>query len=190
MKQLLYNLSFRNGLILGGISTLLTLVFFFINPVIQYTNFLVPLLLLTITIALVVILAIDVRKKLGGFWSFGQAFLSLFITSVCVTIISLVLNFIIIKLDPTLPQTINDAMADSMAQRLGKMGMDQTQIDNTTKMFTDGEFIAKLQPTLFNELKGLGSALAIYVIIDLIIAAFVKKNPPLFATEAGNETIE
>jgi len=190
MKQSLYNLSFRNGLIIGGISTVLTLVFFFINPVIQFTNFVVPILSVVIVIALLVILAIDIRKKLGGYWNFGQAFLSLFITSVFVIIISLLVNFIIIKLNPTLPQTINDAMADTMSQRLEKMGVDQTQIDATTKMFTDGEFIAKLQPTLFNELKSLGGALVFYAIIDLIIAACIKKTPPLFATEAGNETIE
>jgi glucan phosphoethanolaminetransferase (alkaline phosphatase superfamily) len=190
MKQSLYNLSFKNGLIIGGISTILTLVFFFINPVLQFTNFVVPILSAVIIIALIVILAIDTRKKLGGYWNFGQAFLSLFIISVCIVVISLLVNFIILKLNPTLPQTINDAMADSTAQRLEKLGMDQDQIDKTTKMFTDGEFIAKLQPTLLNELKSFGGALVFYVIIDLIIAACIKKTPPLFSTETGNETIE
>jgi len=188
-NQLLYRLSFRNGLILGGISAILTLVFFFINPVIQYTNFVVLILLLVIVIALLVILAIDVRKKLGNYWTFGQAFLSLFITSVCVIIIGLVINFIILKLNPTLPQTINDAMIDSMQQRLEKFGQDQDQIDKSIKMFTDGEFIAKLQPTLLNELKSLGSALALYAVIDLIIAACVKKSKPLFITENTDPTV-
>lgn len=186
-NQLLYKLSLKNGLLIGGISAVLTLVFFFINPVIQFTNFIVPILSFVVIIVLLVILAIDVRNKIGGFWSFGQAFLSLFITSVCIVIISLLINFIILKLNPTLPQTINDAMADSTAQRLEKMGMDQDQIDKTTKMFTDGEFIAKLQPTLFNELKGLGSALVLYAIIDLIIAACIKKSRPMFAPAIDDE---
>jgi len=190
MKQLLYNLSFRNGLIIGGISALLTIIFFFINPLIQYTNFVVPILSLVIVIALLVILAIDIRKRIGGFWSFGQAFLSLFIMSVCLVVIGLVLNFIIIKLNPTLPQRINDALSDVTSQRLEKLGMDQTQIDNTTKMYTDGEFIAKLEPSIVNELVGLGGGLAFYAVISLIVAACVKKTAPLFATEAGNETIE
>jgi hypothetical protein len=190
MKQSLYNLSFRNGLIIGGISAVLTLLFFFINPLLQYTNFVVPVLSLVIVVALLVILAIDIRKRIGGFWSFGQAFLSLFIMSICLVVIGLVLNFIIIKLNPTLPQRINDAMADTMSQRLEKLGQDQDQIDKTTKMYTDGEFIAKIEPSIVNELIGFGAGLAFYVVISLIIAACVKKTPPLFATEAGNETIE
>ncbi|WP_461451902.1 DUF4199 domain-containing protein [Mucilaginibacter sp.] len=190
MNQLINKLSFKNGLIIGGISAVLTLVFYFINPVIQYTNFIVPLLTLVIVIALLVILAIDIRKRVGGFWTFGQAFLSLFITSVCIIIISLILNFIILKLNPTLPQAINDAMSDTMQQRLGKLGIDQDQIDKSTKMFTDGEFIDKIQPTLFNQIKTLGSGLILYAIIDLIIAACIRKNPPMIAAEAVNETIE
>jgi hypothetical protein len=190
MNQLVYKLSLRNGLLIGGISTLLTVVFYIINPVIQYTSFVVPILTLVIVIALLVILALDIRKKNGGYWTFAQAFLSLLIMSICMVIIGLIVNFIIIKLNPALPQMINDAAADATSQRLEKMGMDQSQIDDASKMFTNGEFIQKIQPTLFNEIKGLGLGVLIYAVIDLIIAACIRKTAPMFAAETISETIE
>jgi len=73
---------------------------------------------------------------------------------------------------------------------LEKLGMSQDDIDKGTKMFTDGEFIAKLQPTIKNELVSFGGAMVLYAIIDLIIAACVKKNPPMFAPVSDGETIE
>lgn len=190
MNPLIYKFSLRNGLLIAGISSVLTIVFYIINPVIQYTNFIVPILTLVIFIALLVILAIDVRKKIGGYWTFGEAFISLFIMSICTVVIGLLVNFIMIKLNPALPQAINDAVADLTSKQYEKMGVDQTQIDEATKRFTNGEFLATLQPTLFNEIKGLGLGLLIYGVIDLIIAACIKKTAPLFISENANETIE
>lgn len=190
MNPLIYKSSVRNGLIVGGISAVLSVVFYLINPMLQYTNLVVPILSFVVVIALLVILGIDVRKQTGGFWNFWQAFLSLIIMSVIIIFISLLVNFVIIKfIDPTLPTKINDVMADVTAQRLEKMGVDQDQIDKSTKMFTDGEFIAKLQPTFVNQLVSFGWALLMYVVIDLIIAACIKKSPPMFTPVSDSEEL-
>jgi len=190
MNALIYKFSLRNGLILGAISAALTIVFYLIDPLLQYTNLWVPLLSAVVMIALVVILAQDVRRKIGGFWSFGQAYLSLLIMSVIIIIISILLGFIIMKyVDPTLPSKINDATLDVTTQRLEKFGLDQSKIDDATKQFNNGEFIAKLQPTFVNEIKGFAIALAIYAIIDLIIAACIKKKLPMFATVVDDDAV-
>jgi len=190
MNPLIYKLSVKNGLIVGGISAVLSIVFYLINPMLQYTNLVVPILSFVIVIVLLVILGIDVRKQTGGFWNFGQAFLSLIIMSAIIIFISLLVNFVIIKfVDPNLPTKINDVMADVTSQRLEKMGMDQDQIDKSTKMFTDGEFIAKLQPTFVNELVSFGWALLMYAVIDLIIAGCIKKKPPMFAPVSDSEEL-
>jgi len=185
MNPLVSKLSVRNGLIIGGISAVLSIVFYFINPVIAYTNFTVPILSLVIVIALLVILGIDIRKKIGGFWTYGQAYLSLLITSVFIIIISLLVSFLIMKLDPSLPGKISDAMIDVTTQRLQKYGMDQTQIDAATKSLTPEKFA----PSVKNELIGFGGALVLYAIINLIIAACIKKNPPMFAPIVDEEPV-
>lgn len=176
-------LSVKNGLILGGISAGLSIVFYIINPVLQYTSLLVLLFTVVLGIALIVVLAIDIRKKIGGFWSFGKAYVSLMIMSVVAILIGILLGFIIFKfVDPTMPGKVNDALADVTQQRLEKFGMQQDQIDVAMKPFTNGENLAKLQPTLFNEAKNFLIALIGYGIVNLIIAAIIKKKPPMFAT--------
>jgi len=190
MNNLLYKSSIRNGLLIGGISAVLTIIYYIINPLLQYTNLVIPILSFIIVIAFLVVLAIDARKKLGGFWTYGQAFISLIITSFFIILIGVIVNFIIVKfVDPTLPTKINDAVQEVTSQRLEKMGMDQAQIDNASKQFTDGEFIAKMQPTILNEIKALGIGLLIYAVIDLIIAACVKKKQPMFAADAFEEPL-
>jgi len=191
MNPLLYKLSVRYGLLIGGISAVLSIVFYLINPMLQYTSLLVPILSLVIVLALLVILGIEVRKHIGGFWNFGQAFVSLMIMSAVTVIISLLVSFVIMKfVDPNLPAKINDAMVDVTSQRLEKMGVDQATIDKSTAMFTNGEFIAKLKPTLVNELTSFGWALLLYAVIDLIIAACIKKNPPMFTPVSDSEFVE
>jgi hypothetical protein len=191
MNPLIYKLSIRYGLLIGGISAVFSIILYLVNPLLQFTNFVIPILSFVIVIALLVVLALDVRKQTGGYWNFGQAFVSLITMSVLITVIGLLVSFIIMKfVDPTLPTKINDAMADVTSQRLEKLGMSQEDIDKSTKMFTNGEFIAKLQPSIKNELVSFAGAIAFYAIIDLIIAACVKKKQPMFSPVSDTETIE
>ena len=172
-------LSVRGGLIIGVITIVLFLVFHFIDPVLQFTSYWVSILSLVIVIALLVIYSLDTRKKIGGYWSFGQAYLSLLIMAVCMVVLSTLFNFVIFKLEPDLPAKINSAMLDKLSTTLSNMGLEQAKIDETTKQFQDGTFEAKLQPTLKNECTTLAIGLLMYAIINLIIAACVKKKPPL-----------
>ncbi len=191
MNPLISKLSIRHGLLIGVISAVLTIVFFIINPVMQYTNIWVGLLSFAIMIALFVILGIDVRKKIGGFWSFGEAYVSLLIMAVATVFISILVGFILVKfVDPALPQKINDALADVTNKRLESFGASQAQIDESTKQFTNGEMLAKFQPTFFNQIKNFGIGVLIYAVIDLILAACIKKKRPMFAPVSDSEIVE
>jgi hypothetical protein len=184
-------LSVRNGLIIGGISVFLSIVYYIIDPLLQFTNIWMQLLGVVIVITLKVILAIDVRKKIGGFWPFGQAFQSLIIMSVFILLLSIIFGFILFKyVDTTLPVKISDATMEITSSRLEKLGVDQAKIDETMKPFSNGEFEAKLAPTFKNELTNMGWGLLIYAIVDLIIAACIKKNRPLFAVDTSSEVVE
>ena len=191
MKPSIYKLSVRNGLIIAGISTVISIVLYIINPLLVYTNYVLLGLNFAIAIALLVVLGLDIRRNIGGFWSFGQAFLSLMIISVISIFIGIMLNFILFKfVDPSLPTKVNDALQDKVTQALQKAGLDQDKIDQSTKQFTDGSSLANLQPTFINELKGFGGALVFYAIINLIVAACIKKSSPMFAPVSDQEDIE
>jgi hypothetical protein len=183
IKDALINrLSVRYGLLLSAISLVLSIVFRIVDPVLQFTNTWVSLFSVAVIIVLLVVLGLDIRKKIGGYWNFGEAFKSLIIMSVFLVAVSTAYSFVLIKfIDPDLPAKINSATLDKVTATLSNFGTDQAKIDEATKQFQNGEFEAKLQPTLKNEMIALGGGLVLYAIIDLIIAASVKKKAPLLA---------
>jgi hypothetical protein len=173
-------LSMQYGLLIGIVSVVLFVVFRMIDPVMQFSNYWVAILSFVILIVLLVVLGLDIRKKTGGYWSFGEAYRSLIIMALFFTLVSTVYNFVLIKfVDPGLPAKISAVMADKVATQLSNMGVEQSKIDEATKQFQNGEFEAKMQPTLKNELTAFAVAMLIYAVIDLIIAASIKKNPPI-----------
>jgi hypothetical protein len=181
-------LSVQYGLLIGVIIVVLNIVFYIMDPVLQYSNYWVGILSFVILITLLVVLGLDVRKKIGGYWSFGEAFKGLIIMAVLVVLISTVYNFVLFKfVNPGLPTKVNSILLDKTTDMLNKFGADQSKIDDATKKFQNGEFEASLQPTLKNELKGFGIGLLIYAVIDLIIAACIKKKAPLFTAPTYEE---
>jgi F0F1-type ATP synthase assembly protein I len=170
-----------NGLLAGGIVLVLSIVFYLINPLLQYTNTGISFLLPVIIIVLLVVLGLDIRKKTGGFWSFGEALKSLVIMSFIIAAMATLYNFVIFKfVNPELPAKIAVAVSESMTERLSNAGLDQAKIDEFTKTFENGEFEAKLKPTLVNELIAFGGSFVFYVIVALIVAAIIKKKAPLY----------
>jgi hypothetical protein len=124
-----------------------------------------------------VILGLDIRKKIGGHWSFGSAFKSLLIMSVLLVVISTAYSFILVKyVDPEMPAKINQAMLDRTTTMLSNMGTDEATIDKSTQTFKNGEFEAKMQPTLKNEAFNLFVGIIVYGVIGLIIAASIRKR--------------
>ncbi|WP_214070803.1 DUF4199 domain-containing protein [Mucilaginibacter sp. dw_454] len=179
-KATIGKLGLRYGLLIGIISIVLMVVFRIIDPLMAFTNLWIQLLNSAIGIALLVVFGMEIRKALGGYWSFGEAFRGLMTMSLLIIILTIVYGFVLFKfVDPDMPTKINDATEAVMSQRLAKMGMDQDKIDQTTKIFENGEFKAKMAPTFKNEATGFGFSLLFYAIINLIIAACIRKNRPL-----------
>jgi hypothetical protein len=178
-------LSIRYGLIIGVISIVLTLIFWVIDPLMQYTNSWVSFLVFVIMIVLLVVFGIETRKAAGGYWTFGEAFKSLLLMSVIVSILTAVFNYILFAfIDPTLSQRASEAVITKLNDQLSSSGISQDKIDEMSKSVE-----GKLQPTITNMGVNLGIGLVIYAVIDLIIAAIIKKNPPLFAPVDDDVTV-
>jgi len=187
-------LSVNCGLLMGVIVVVLNVVLYIINPIMPYSSIWAGLIVLVVTLAIIIILLVlfglDIRKRIGGYWPFGQAFKSLFIMGVIITLFSTAYSFILIKyIDPDLPTKANDAMLQNLTTQLTNQGLDQSKIDDYTKSFTNGEFIAKMQPTVKNELIGLVGGVVLYCVFALIIAACIKKKAPfVFPSEEEQTT--
>jgi uncharacterized membrane protein len=178
-KATIGKLGMRYGLLIAGISVVLSIVFRIVNPLMQYINIWVQLFNTAVVIALIVIFGIEIRKSIGGYWNFGTAFKALMTMSVFITLITVLYSFILFRfIDPDMPTKINDASEAVMTERLAKLNMDQEKIDEIAKTFHNGEFKEKMEPTLKNEAIAVCFGLALYAIINLIVAACIKKNEP------------
>ena len=174
------SLAIKNGLLIGLIVIVLNIVYYFIDPLFAFTNTWVGIFSFVLLIVLLVVLGLDIRKKIGGYWSFGEAFMSLIIMVAIVILLSTIYSFILFKfVDPQLPAKATAALLEKTTAMLNKMGLDQSKIDASTESFKNGEMEAKMQPTLKNELVAFGTGLLIYGVISLIIAAIIKKKTPL-----------
>ena len=170
-------LSIRNGLLIAGIYIVISLVFWVVDPLMQYTNTWASMLLFVVPIVLLVVFGLEVRKAAGGYWTFGEAFKSLLLMSVILAILSIVFHYLLnAVIDPTLPQRSADAIGAKLTDQLSSAGISQQKIDEMVEKIQE-----KSAVSLKNELVNLGIGIIVYAVIDLIIAAIIKKNPPAFA---------
>ncbi len=180
--------SINFGLVLGVISLTLSILTYYL--IINSTSSMVfiiagPIILsFIIPIVLVVLLCLDFRKKIGGFWVFKQAVTGFFIMFLIAFAIKTVGNDLIFAkfIEPNMFQKTQSAMMEATVSMLEKSGAEQTVIDDKKQ---------EIEKQL-NEQKTIGtgkiildygiSILFIFV-LALIFGAIFKKNPILIADE-------
>ncbi|WP_316840249.1 DUF4199 domain-containing protein [Pedobacter gandavensis] len=178
-KATLNQLSAKNGLIIGTIIIVISLVIHFINPLLPYTNIWIQLGTFAICIGLLVYSGRSIRNELGGYWSFGDAFKSFLIIALILTAFTTLYNILLMTvIDPGLPAKAAAAIEESQRTMMAKMGVSEDQIDEA--LAKGGNMEEKLKITGKNIVTSFGVALAIYGVIALILAACLKKNAPLF----------
>ena len=71
-------LAINNGLYIGGISTILGILVYYVSPdLMGATSF--GIIMMLLSLALYIFFTIDLRKKVGGFWSFREALKGIFL---------------------------------------------------------------------------------------------------------------
>lgn len=178
-KKTLNQLAATNGLIIAIITLVLSLVIHFIDPLLPYTSFMVQILSFIIFIGLLVYAGTSIRKELGGYWTFGDAFKSFLVMALILTAVTTVYNIVLMTvIDPELPAKAATAIEESQRSMMAKMGVSEEQIDEA--LAKSGNMEERLRITPKNVVTSFGVGLAIYGVIALIMAAILKKNPPLF----------
>ncbi|MBC7566809.1 MAG: DUF4199 domain-containing protein [Pedobacter sp.] len=181
-QKLLNGLSAKNGLIIAVVSVVLSLVIHFIDPLLAYTSIWLGLVLFVLFVGLLVYAGKTVRSEVGGFWSFGEAFKSFLIMGLIIAATSTVYNAVLMTvIDPELPVKAGAAIDDNTVAMMKKFGAGQDQIDEA--MAKAGSNADKLKITPKNVVTSFGISLAIYGVFALILAAIMKKNPPVKFTE-------
>lgn len=170
-----------NGLIWGFVNIVLLLLVYYAMPDLL-GNYAYGVVLMLIGLGLAVYFTLDIRKKIGGFWSFRFALSHIFIL--------FFVQYLVFALFTTaFPKWIEPAYADhvreirlnsvtEVAERFG--GGNQEQID---MMIEEAEkaIEKELNPTLTDFLQTLAISVIMYFIGALIFAAIFKREKPVFA---------
>lgn len=183
-KNSLLNSAVRSGLIIGAVSIVVFILMYVtdIKPVGIMMPILIMLISLAISISILVVLFKKYRTSIGGFISFGNAFLYCFIALAVSVILSQLFNYLFILLvDPEYNKSIMEAQKTWMENYLaGKMPEEKIaeQLDaldlQAAKM---GKFSYIIRTSLIST--------AVSAVIALIVAAIMKKKVEIFDNNTG-----
>ena len=169
------------GLKLGIIQAFYWLLIYLLG--IEYlTNIWVLLISLVISISLFVYFGTRYRKLNEGYLTFKDAFILLFIIfaiSGAVTTVFQILLYHVI--DPGLPKAMTEKILETTIGYMERFGSSESDIDKMVAEMENKESQYSIKGLLISYLWSFfGGA-----IISLIVAAIIKKTPPMFEEEAS-----
>lgn len=175
-----------NGVIIGILSTVIGVVTYYAFPsLLGSMSFGIGTLVISLIIY--IFFTIDLRKKIGGLWSFREALKGIFLMSFVAGLLYSVANFGFYKfVEPGAFEKISGYIETGMSQTFENMGMEQDQIDEAVAKQVEG-MKAQYDPTPVEFFKNLGIAIIIQFVMSLIFAAIFKKEAPVFASTGEEE---
>lgn len=167
----------KNGAIWGAINIVIFLVTWYIMPSLMSSYFYAGITIV-IGIALAVFFCLDLRKKAGGYWSFGEALWPIF--AMFLTSMALVFVFTIVFgkfIDPSYPVKMKELSLESTEKMMNSMGVSGDDLDKA--MAGASESLDKqFSPTFAQAVQGFGIAAILYFIGALIFALIFKRSNP------------
>mgnify|MGYP002374214911 FL=1 len=175
-----------NGVIIGILSTVIGVVTYYVFPsLLGSMSF--GIATLVISLLIYVFFTLDLRKKIGGFWTFKEALKGIFLMSFIAGLIYSLANVVFYKfIEPGAFEKIAGFMESGMSQTFENMGMEQEKIDEAVAKQIEG-IKAQYDPTFAQFFKNLGIAVIIQFVMSLIFAAIFKKESPVFASTTEEE---
>ena len=174
------SLAVKNGLIWAAINIAIFLVIYYVKVDLM-GSFAFTGIQMLVGIGLAVYFCIDMRKQIGGYWSFKEALSNIFIMFFVQALVVYFFTVIFAKfIEPDYVVQMKEITQKSATAMLEKMGLEQEKIDEAVaKMESDSE--KQFNPGLFDMLKSLAFISIMYFIGALIFAAIFKRERPVFA---------
>ncbi len=170
-----------SGLIWAAISTFILLATYYGMPSLL-GNYTYNILVFLISIGLGIYFTLDLRKKIGGYWSFKEALSNIF---VMFFVQYLVYTLFVLAFGKWIEPAYVDHMREvslnastEMAERFG--GGNQEVIDQMIAE-TEKGVEKSLNPSIADFAQSTGIAVILYFIGALIFAAIFKRERPVFA---------
>lgn len=170
----------NNGLVVGALYTLLGILIYYISPSLMGSTAF-GIVMMLISLLIYIYFTIDLRKKIGGFWSFREALRGIFLMAFIAGLLAMIVNFVFYKfIEPGAYEKISSIVATNLESMYAKMGMDQDTIDKTIEKVLES-LKSQFNPGLMDLLKNLGVGVLVQFVMSLIFAAIFKKEQPVFA---------
>jgi hypothetical protein len=169
-----------NGLIIGIITSVIGIVIYYVAPSLM-GSLSFGIGVSALSLVLYIIFTIDLRKKIGNFWSFRTALKGIFLMAFTAGIVNMAINFVFYRfIEPAAFEKISGFISESMAANYERFGMDQDKIDQMVALSLE-KLKTQLKPGPMDLLKNLTIQILVQFIMSLIFAAIFKKEPPVFA---------
>ena len=166
----------KGGMLLGGVSVLLTMTVYLINVELM-VEWWFGILNLLISMGLVIYLGFNFRSICGGFLSFGKAFkfsfLVMFISYLAGVVFQILLYNII---DPSLPEVMKQLTVEMTVEMMESFGTPDEAIDAAIVGIEQG---IEEGTTPLGILKSTPWGTLFIAIFAAIASLFIKKNPPV-----------
>jgi hypothetical protein len=163
------------GLAMASVSILFYLIayMFFLE---WFASLAVTSVLFVVNIVLLVLAIRSVREQMDGYIAFKDAFTTAFIANVIASLIgTVVVIFIFNFLDPNAASAVSEIVLEksvSMAERFGVADSDLEKM--VEGLSTTNQFAVP------NQVRGFFSGLLFSAAISAVLAAFLKKNKPIY----------
>lgn len=170
----------NNGVIIGILSTVIGIVVFYVAPTL-FGAMWFAIANMVFLLAVYIFFTIDLRKKIGGYWSFRQALKGIFLMAFIAGLILSITNYVFYKfVEPEGFTKISGYVEEGTTKTFESMGMDEDQIETAVSEQLKG-LKKQFDPTPMEFLQNFGIAILIEFIMSLIFAAIFKKEAPIFA---------
>lgn len=169
----------NNGLILGIITFIINILVYYVSPSLMASTAF-GMGVIVVSIILYIVFILDMRRKIGGYWSFRDALRGIFLMALVAGITDALLKFIFYKyIEPGAYDKVIGFVVDNLTRTYERIGMDQDKIDEVLEKVKEG-MKAQFNPSIGDFLKSLGMMIIVEFVMSLIFAAIFKKDKPMF----------
>lgn len=169
--------AYRAGMIAAGISVVWT-IFAYLIGIELFTNWWLSIIISVGIIVYLIISLKNIRTYFGGFISFANAFLNFLVMAAIFVLISQsIYHLLLLLIDPEFGQAVTDATIEKTIAMMEGFGTPEVAIEEAL-VNMEAEF--EKQSTFFGVIMSMFKGIGFMAVIGLIVAAIIKKNPPVF----------
>lgn len=180
MDKDLNKLALNNGLAIATITIAIQLITYYAAPNLLGATW-YGMLITLFSVGIYVFFTFDLRKKVGGYWSFKEALSGVFIMSLVANLASSIFNFVFYRfIEPGAYEKVRGYVEDGITATFEKMGMSGDKLDEAVEKATES-LKAQYMPSIGDFFKNLVIAILVGFVLSLIFAAIFKRSAPMFA---------